>query len=153
MQPHATPKPTFRLGDVPQPWSTVIQTADQQSRVIILKGGLQQHRAQYWFNKLMSEVTPQQSTSGAYIPSRDVAWYVNKPCSCPYGYSSLKYDALAYPLWMEELMDEVLPTFATSSQNNDIADRIPTGCNINIYRSGDHMVGWHQDNERLFGAT
>ncbi|CAJ1331238.1 unnamed protein product [Effrenium voratum] len=86
----------------------------------------------------------QPSTRWGPMP-RKTAWMVAQPCSCSYYYGGMEVQPIAYPMWMLELMQEVMPKCGFS----DLAE-MPDSCNLNLYEDGTQMVGWHADDEDLF---
>jgi len=76
---------------------------------------------------------------------RKTCWLVMPGCSCKYRYGGIEVEAQPYPPWMVELCTQVMPYFGITGQQD-----WPTSCNLNLYDGGQHSVGWHSDDERLF---
>lgn len=76
---------------------------------------------------------------------RKTAWMSEAPCNCKYGYGGMQIDAQPWPLWMSEVMAEVMPLCGIKQQA-----AWPNSCNLNLYEDGGHSVAWHADNEPLF---
>eukprot|EP00928_Gymnodinium_smaydae_P023753 TRINITY_DN19470_c4_g1_i1.p1 TRINITY_DN19470_c4_g1~~TRINITY_DN19470_c4_g1_i1.p1 ORF type:complete len:804 (-),score=195.57 TRINITY_DN19470_c4_g1_i1:295-2706(-) len=77
---------------------------------------------------------------------RKTSWMTRGPCSCRYGYGGLKVEPESLDQrWMQEAMKACMPLCGLS----DPADW-PNSCNLNLYEDGQHSVGWHSDDERLF---
>ena len=66
-------------------------------------------------------------------------------CNCTYDYGNMQISPRAFPEWLTDLMDIVMPECGFT----DKADW-PNSCNINHYERHDDCVGPHSDNEPLF---
>eukprot|EP00811_Abedinium_folium_P025294 NODE_3604_length_2012_cov_6.201592.p1 GENE.NODE_3604_length_2012_cov_6.201592~~NODE_3604_length_2012_cov_6.201592.p1 ORF type:complete len:572 (+),score=65.21 NODE_3604_length_2012_cov_6.201592:126-1841(+) len=79
------------------------------------------------------------------LQPRLTAWLVGPGCSCVYKYGDIAVKPQRFPPWMEELMAEIMPQCGLHQRAS-----WPNSCNLNLYESGGHSLGWHSDNERLF---
>lgn len=53
-------------------------------------------------------------------------------------------EAQHFPQWMPNILRAVMPKCGVEDS------RWPDSCNLNWYVDGQHSVGWHADDERLF---
>uniref|UniRef100_A0A7S1WBP9 Fe2OG dioxygenase domain-containing protein n=1 Tax=Alexandrium catenella TaxID=2925 RepID=A0A7S1WBP9_ALECA len=78
------------------------------------------------------------------LPLR-TAWMAQAPCVCTYGYGGAQVLPVPYPEWMHALMARCMPLCGLPEEAT-----WPDSCNLNLYKDGQHSVGWHADNEALF---
>ena len=97
-----------------------------------------------WFNSLQALDWERPHTQGKKL-NRRTAWFVRGECTCTYDYGSMQIAPRAFPEWLDDLMEVVMPECG-------LADKLswPTSCNVNYYERHDDMVGAHADNEALF---
>ena len=85
---------------------------------------------------------------------RLIAWYTDYPCHCKYMYNNIECYPTPTPDWLvvlREMLCKILCNvrgFAKHFREKGY----PNSCNINLYRDGNDCVGWHADDENLFGA-
>ena len=79
---------------------------------------------------------------------RWTAWMTQAGCHCGYGYGGHQILRQESPRGMKELMQHIMPL-------GDIheASTWPNSCNLNLYMNETHSVGWHADNESMFGGA
>ena len=97
-----------------------------------------------WFNSLQALDWDRPYTKGKKL-NRRTAWFVRGDCTCTYDYGSMQIGPRAFPEWLDDLMEVVMPECG-------LTDNLswPTSCNVNYYEHQDDMVGAHADNEALF---
>jgi len=78
---------------------------------------------------------------------RKTAWMVTGNCTCSYRYGGVDVEPQQFPGWMHELLEVYMPLCGINSRNN-----WPNSCNLNLYKDGGMSVGWHADDEKLFGG-
>jgi len=78
------------------------------------------------------------------IPRKTV-WLVKNGCTCQYRYGNIEVDPVAFPPWMTDIMQAVIPLCGFENPES-----WPNSCNVNLYDDGDCSVGWHSDDERIF---
>merc|ERR1740121_950397 len=74
-------------------------------------------------------------------------WMTAEGCRCAYKYGGVEVDPTEFPAWMIEIMETVMPLCGIRGQG-----RWPNCCNLNLYEDGGMSVGWHADDEELFGG-
>ena len=98
-----------------------------------------------WFAKIrVGTKWTQPSTRWGPMP-RKTAWMVAPSSICAYEYGGMTVQPTPYPVWMIELMKEVMPYCGLKEFNE-----MPDSCNLNLYEDKTQMVGWHADDEDLF---
>lgn len=89
-----------------------------------------------WYSTLLQQVNWRQNTIRVFgknhLEPRLTAWY-----GPPYRYSSIQWDALPIPLFLQPLHRKVC----------EIAQRPFNAVLLNLYRDGNDSMGWHSDNE------
>jgi len=73
-------------------------------------------------------------------------WFVFDPCTCPYHYGRKSLAARPFPTWLVEIRDGVMKACG-------VLDRrlYPDSCHVKFYDNGKASLGWHVDDELLFG--
>merc|ERR550534_569650 len=102
--------------------------------------------AQWWKTILLHCEWLNPSITERTIP-RLVCWLTDKGCSCTYNYSGAVPRPVNKPQWLVDIGRVIMKILGWEGQLED-----PTACNINLYRDGDDCVGWHADDENLFGG-
>lgn len=102
-------------------------------------------RLKHLFTKIMQGTSWEQPCGRRGPIPRKTAWVVDSPCSCTYTYGGVDVRPVDFPLWMPEVLKHFMPLCGLPS-----VSQWPNSCNINLYENGDHSVGWHADDERLF---
>lgn len=97
-----------------------------------------------WFEKVKNGTNwlQLQGTNGP-MP-RKTAWLVKQGCTCDYRYGSTVTPPEVYPPYMVELLRAAMPLCGLQQSG------WPDACNLNLYDDGNHSVGWHSDDEKLF---
>ena len=98
-----------------------------------------------WFNHLQELHWERPNGRQGKPLNRGTAWFVQNGCNCTYDYGNMQISPRAFPEWLTDLMDIVMPECGFT----DKADW-PNSCNINHYETYDDCVGPHSDNEPLF---
>ena len=98
-----------------------------------------------WFNHLQELQWERPNGRHGKPLNRGTAWFVQNGCNCTYDYGNMQISPRAFPDWLTDLMDIVMPECGFT----DKADW-PNSCNINHYERLDDSVGPHSDNEALF---
>jgi len=102
--------------------------------------------AQWWKTILLNCEWLNPSITERTIP-RLVCWLTDEGCSCTYNYSGAVSTPVKKPQWLVEIGRVVMKILGWEDQVDD-----PSACNINLYRDGEDCVGWHADDENLFGG-
>jgi len=102
--------------------------------------------AQWWKTILLHCDWLNPSTSERTIP-RLVCWLTDEGCSCTYNYSGAVSTPVKKPQWLVDIGRVIMKILGWEGQLED-----PSACNINLYRDGEDCVGWHADDENLFGG-
>jgi len=112
-----------------------------------IKYGVDPKLLQQWWKRIMDGcnwVNP--SVTRRTIP-RVVSWFTCEGCSCVYKYSGAVSDPVSFPRWLRDIAKLIMNVLGF-----DRTLHAPTCCNINLYRNGSDCVGWHSDDEQLFGG-
>ena len=64
-------------------------------------------------------------------------------CTCAHEYGGTTWPAQKMEPWFLDITHKVAAVCGI--------ERPPNSCNLNFYRDGTQHVGWHSDNEPLFG--
>ena len=130
-------------------WKAWIEAPELESWVYVKRRGLEEPQAGEALLLSQQEIPWHSPINGkGFQLPRAAAWLAREPCSCPYGYGGHSFPAHPIPAWLDALWQEV-------SRDLPWMDEpcLPTGANMNLYRSGTESVGWHADNEPLFDAV
>jgi len=112
-----------------------------------VKYGVDQELLRQWWKQIMQGCPwSDPSVTLRSIP-RLVCWFTSEGCSCEYKYSGVISKAVSSPRWLGEIAKVVMKVLGF-----DKTLQPPTCCNINLYRNGSDCVGWHADDESLFGG-
>ena len=87
---------------------------------------------------------PISPASGKPI-QRHVAWLTAPGYDHHYKYAQLSFEPCSFPDWFVVFQAEVFK--AARVEHFDF-----NSCNVNWYANGKQFVGWHADDEELFGA-
>jgi alkylated DNA repair dioxygenase AlkB len=79
--------------------------------------------------------------------TRKTAWYVSKGCTCKYGYGTVLMPPIEIPDWLDAVTNRWIGDLC-----RDADMPLPDSLNLNLYEDGKHCVGWHSDDEALFGG-
>ena len=127
------------------PWTYFLRDESRRSFAGHLANPLGKANCASWFAKVrVGTKWMQPSTRWGPMP-RKTAWMVAQNCSCTYEYGGMTVQPTVYPVWMIELMKEVMPHCGLKEFSE-----MPDSCNLNLYEDGTQMVGWHADDEDLF---
>ena len=98
-----------------------------------------------WFNHL--QVLQWERPKGQHGKplNRKTAWFVQNGCNCTYDYGTMQISPRAFPEWLTDLMEIVMPECGFTDKAE-----WPNSCNINYYETHEDLVGPHADNEPLF---
>ena len=70
-------------------------------------------------------------------------------CACEYSYDHrFSMHPQVFPPWMNSMLETVMPICGIHDEA-----LWPNSCNLNLYEGGQDVVGWHADNEALFGGA
>lgn len=84
--------------------------------------------------------------SWAQQNKRHTIWMVgSKHCTCPYSYGSWMVQPQVFPDWLRLLANDITTRLS-------LPDGYLNSCNINYYPDGKATLGWHSDDEPLFGT-
>ena len=75
---------------------------------------------------------------------RHTAWLVAGSCRCPYCYGNETVPPRSIPKWLEAIMARWLQGICPKG--------LPNSVNLNLYETGAQAIGWHADDEELFGG-
>mmetsp|Transcript_59501 Transcript_59501/g.120913 ORF Transcript_59501/g.120913 Transcript_59501/m.120913 type:complete len:314 (+) Transcript_59501:54-995(+) len=126
-------------------WTYFLKDESRRSFAAHLANPFEKATTAAWFAKVrVGTKWMQPSTRWGPMP-RKTAWMVVQGCSCTYEYGGMTVQPTPYPVWMIELMKEVMPHCGLKE-----FDKMPDSCNLNLYEDGTQMVGWHADDEDLF---
>jgi len=78
---------------------------------------------------------------------RLVSWFTSEGCSCVYNHSGTISKPVTFPRWLCDIAKLIMNVLGF-----DRTLYVPTSCNISFYRDGADCVGWHSDDEELFGG-
>jgi len=112
-----------------------------------IKNGINRDLLSHWWKTILLHcpwLNP--SITDRRIP-RLVCWLTSKGCMCTYTYSGAASSPVLMPDWLEEIGRVVMQILGWDNIHPS-----PTCCNINLYRNGEDCVGWHADDENLFGG-
>merc|ERR1719419_1914658 len=112
-----------------------------------IKNGIHTDYLKHWWETILLHcpwLNP--SITQRSIP-RLVCWLTSEGCTCTYTYSEAVSPPMPMPAWLDQIGSVVMKILGW----NNILPK-PTACNINLYRNGDDCVGWHADDENLFGG-
>lgn len=79
---------------------------------------------------------------------RLISWFTCEGCSCVYKHSGTISKPVTFPRWLCDIAKLIMNVLGF-----DRALYVPTCCNISFYRDGTDCVGWHSDDEELFGGV
>ena len=82
---------------------------------------------------------------GVGAPRRAI-WYTEARCSCCYNYGGATLTSTPMDMWMREVVDQIIPLCGLEPDDG------PNSCHLACYPDGRATVGWHADDEALFGA-
>jgi len=102
--------------------------------------------AQWWKTILLHCDWLNPSISKRTIP-RLVCWLTDEGCSCTYNDSGAVSTPVKKPQWLVDIGRVIMKILGWEGELED-----PDACNINLYRDGEDCVGWHADDEKLFGG-
>ena len=129
-------------------WLHILEAHAHQSYASHLPGALPA-QAEKWFLDQALNCTEWRQPTGPNgpIPCK-TAWMVREGCSCEYSYGGLTVRPQPFSNWVEQLMEFCMPACG-------LLDRAswPDCVNLNLYEHGHHSVGWHADDEPLFGGS
>ena len=129
------------------PWTYFVKDESRRSFAAHLASPFDKATTAAWFAKVrVGTKWMQPSTRWGPMP-RKTAWMVAQNCAnAPaYEYGGMTVQPTPYPVWMIELMKEVMPHCGLKE-----LDEMPDSCNLNLYEDGTQMVGWHADDEDIF---
>ena len=130
----------------PPGWKFAINDPGRSSYLSVYDGQVDTARMREWFDLLAAHVDwSQPYVKGRPMP-RCTAWCTRNGCSCAYRYGGTTIPASAGPLVLDDI------TAYVSALCGFNPTEFPDCCNINWYKDGSHMVGWHADNEPIFGV-
>merc|ERR1719419_789307 len=112
-----------------------------------IKNGIHTDYLKHWWETILLHcpwLNP--SITQRSIP-RLVCWLTSEGCTCTYTYSEAVSPPMPMPAWLDQIGSVVMKILGW----DNILPK-PTACNINLYRNGDDCVGWHADDENLFGG-
>ncbi|CAL1136487.1 unnamed protein product, partial [Cladocopium goreaui] len=125
-------------------WQTVLKDEGRRSFAAHRAQALPKDTAQRFLEHAMRDVNWQQP-EGTWGPiPRKTSWMTRAPCCCRYGYGGLRMEPEPMAPWLLETMELCMPLCGIAKED------WPDSCNLNLYESGDHSVGWHSDDEFLF---
>merc|ERR1712048_1176836 len=78
--------------------------------------------------------------------SRRTSWVTNGGCRCTYKYGGGSVDPAPWPSCMNDILELVMPLCGILRRTD-----WPDSANLNRY-SGTDSIGWHADDEPLFGG-
>lgn len=82
------------------------------------------------------------------VVTRSTAWFVSGGCQCNYAYGDVSIQPMAKPPWLDLIEQRVLG-HACGLQRHEW----PNSLNMNLYEDDNQSVGWHSDDEGLFGGA
>lgn len=95
---------------------------------------------------LMRDVEWRDLTNGTGKLTRKTAWLVSGRCRCAYRYGNEEVEPEVMPTWFCEMAERWFGDMAQGPEG------MPNCVNLNLYEDGAHGVGWHADDESLFGG-
>jgi alkylated DNA repair dioxygenase AlkB len=141
------PKFCVMPSDHESTWTSVVEDRERECRSRHMLRALPEQSCRY-FLQVVHDGTTWMQPQGRHGPMpRFTAWLVAPGCSCTYRYGGTEVNPQVFPSWMPELMKQVMPLCGLRDE-----DSWPNSCNLNLYTDGNHAVGWHSDDEPLFGA-
>eukprot|EP00435_Cladocopium_sp_Y103_P020514 s2677_g5.t1 len=149
VSPEEVEEPRSRVGlrlvsEAVDGWQTVLKDEGRRSFAAHRAQALSKDTAQRFLEQAMRDVNWQQP-EGTWGPiPRKTSWMTRAPCCCRYGYGGLRMEPEPMAPWLLETMELCMPLCGISKED------WPDSCNLNLYESGDHSVGWHSDDEFLF---
>ena len=116
----------------------------QATQLRMARNPFSTHWCDQWFNHLQDLEWERPQAQGKKL-NRCTAWFVKNSCTCTYDYGSMQIYPRAFPEWLYDLMDVVMPECGLADKQ-----AWPDSCNVNFYERHDDLVGPHADNEALF---
>lgn len=158
-KPPPDPEPTLEdeslfSGGVPGPlgmhqsfagWKTVLHDDLRRSFVSYRKEAFTASVLRSWWQSLIDNVKWRRPQKENWILPRSAAWITRGGCSCVYEYGGLQFSPMSMEPWFNDITERVCRTCGLNAR--------PDACNANYYDDGNQSVGWHSDDEPLFGAT
>jgi len=126
-------------------WDYILKDETRRSYAAFLPNQLTKEQSDKFFEDIKNGTDWKQPEGARGLVPRKTAWMVKKGCSCEYRYGSSEVEPEEYPPWMLELLKTVMPMCGLSN-----LEEWPDSCNLNLYEDGQHSVGWHADDERIF---
>jgi len=85
---------------------------------------------------------------------RSTCWYVRGNCTCSYTYGSDRVEMGARDRDgpFAELMEKLTKDVFSLARPDWSEEDFPNSANLNLYENGKEVVGWHADDESLFGG-
>ncbi|CAJ1378432.1 unnamed protein product [Effrenium voratum] len=84
---------------------------------------------------------------------RSTCWYVRGGCSCDYTYGDARVSVTQKPSCSFRRTMEELTALVFSTLTPKLGpEHWPNSANLNYYADGTQSVGWHSDDESLFGG-
>lgn len=123
-------------------WNILLYDKYHDSYCGILLNPFPKHLLETWFFTVKQETHWERPLM---IP-RFTAWFVSYGCNCSYKYGKITIQPTCFPKWLQEITSIML------SSTKHTFDNPPNACNINWYIDGNDSVGWHDDNEYMFGS-
>ena len=99
----------------------------------------------HWFRTLRKQVPWSQPVQGGHRLPRMTAWFTRPKCTCHYQYSNVQVQHTPF----SDVMHQI--TRSVAAQCGIDPNDLPNSCNVNLYKNGKHSLGWHSDDEPLFG--
>ncbi len=84
---------------------------------------------------------------GSKTSPRKQASLVSENCKCCHRYGNVTYKPTIFPKWFSDITKRVL--YSTGL----VFEYLPNSCNVNWYKDAYDCVGWHSDDEKLFGSV
>ncbi|CAK9044857.1 unnamed protein product [Durusdinium trenchii] len=127
------------------PWTYFLKDESRRSFAGHLANPFGKALCASWFAKVrVGTKWMQPATRWGPMP-RKTAWMVAANFNCTYEYGGMTVQPTPYPVWMIQLMQEVMPHCGLKELSE-----FPNSCNLNLYEDNTQMVGWHADDEELF---
>lgn len=126
-------------------WSNVLDDPESGAFVRHRQGAFSSEKVAEWARLCQRRLKWSRPCIGSAPLPREAGWLVSDGCTCKYGYATLSFPPNVMEDWFQQLTRDVCEACGISE--------LPNSCNINRYNSGSESVGWHADDEELFGAS
>lgn len=112
-----------------------------------IKYGVNPVLLERWWKQIIEGCRWVNAASTSRAIPRMVCWFTSQGCKCVYKYSGVISKPIGYPKWLGDIAKTLMKVLGFDKKLQP-----PSCCNVNLYRNGNDCVGWHADDEPLFGG-